>query len=252
VDTAFKLFYASVLTAIVSATMALLDPNTGMSALLYERLFQLSPALAKIPNLEAYIHRGGMALLWAVFYYSRTIATGILAALPPLRRLLAWNRFIEGDWPLVVVDRRNGTLIYYGFMRIGFAGGYLQVKGDDWTPEGRYALPFSSVQTCTLPEMPDTLHYWYKQGEGDRQRGYTFIEFFRRGEVATHMTGEFHDRDHPDVRFYGRKLKYGWFRRRAKTLEQKRLAAKAFADDIMPCIPEIVKNPVNYEWETRL
>ena len=94
-----------------------------------------------------------------------------------------------------------------------------------------------------------TLHYWYTQGAGGHQRGYTYIEFFPRRQVATHHTGVFHDKAHPDVRFYGRKLKYGWFERRKRTTESRRASAKAFTDAIMPRVPTLLKSPVDADWE---
>ena len=230
-DSAFKVFYALILTGIATLGKVLLD---------------YSPVLDQHPVFGSYAHVmivGGMAFL---FYQSRNIASAILAVTPNLRRVLAWRNFIEGDWPLVVVDGKTGALTYAGFLTVGYGSGYLTISGDDWNPDGTHALGFKSMQTYYTE---GTLHYWYMQGEGGRQRGYTFIEFFPRGKVANHFTGVFHDKDHPDVRFYGRKLKYKWFARRLSTMDARKAAALAFATEIMPRIPTMLKSTPDTDWE---
>ncbi len=230
-DSAYKVFYALILTGIAAAGKVLLD---------------LIPVLDKDPRFGSYAHVGAVAVMGFMFFHSQNIAKLMLAVLAPLRRLLAWTNYIEGDWPLVVVDCRDGSLVYYGFLKIAFEKGYLAVSGDDWHPDGTHALGFGSMQTYS---QDHTLHYWYMQGERGLQRGYTFIEFFPRRRVPTHMTGVFHDKGHPDVRFYGRKYRYKWFERRRRTMEQRRMAAKAFADEIMPRVPVLLKGGVDTDWE---
>jgi len=230
-DSAYKSFYALVLT--------------GIAALCY-RVLLLAPEWAKDPQYGPYVYSGVAIVLWFLFVQSRNIASFILAVLPSLRRLLAWNNFIEGDWPLVVIDRTTGQMMYYGFLTVAYKGGYLVVSGDDWNPDGSHAVAFKSMQTYY---SENTLHYWYMQGEGGRQRGYTFIEFFPRSHVATHFTGVFHDKEHPDVRFYGRKQNYKWFARRLKTMGARRAAAEAYAAEVMPRVPVMLKNAVDIDWE---
>lgn len=209
------------------------------------KLLQQSRELEAIPDYGVYANAGVIAVLWVLFSYSRMISDKLLEWLPLVRRLFAGSKHIEGDWPLVVVNGRTGTPIYYGFLSIGFADGQYTVKGHDWHPDGRHALNFSSMQTY---QSHPTLHYWYQQGEGGRQRGYTFIEFFPSDEVPRRHTGVFHDKEHPDVRFYARKLKYGMFQRRLKEMEQKRLAAKAFADEIAPRLTELAQHSIDADW----
>ena len=231
-EQAYKYFYALVLT--------------GIATLGY-RLLEWSTDTAQYPaQYASLVHGAIVAGMGFLFYQSRNIASTILAIMPPLRRLIAWRNYIEGDWPLVVVDGKTGTLTYAGFLTVGYSGGYLTVSGDDWNPDGTHALGFKSKQTYF---SDNTLHYWYEQGEGGRQRGYTFIEFFPRGKVATHHTGVFHDKAHPDVRFYARKLKYKWLSRRLSTMETRKAAARDFAAEIMPRIPTMLKSTPDTDWE---
>ena len=216
----------------------------GIAALCY-RLLVMSPDLPhQHPQYGNFVWPGVAVGLWLLFSQSETI-TRLFLRLRPLRRLLAGRASIEGDWPLVVVNAKTGTLIYYGFMRIGHKAGYIDITGDDWFPNGDHALPFTAIQT---QYRDGVLHYWYEQGEGGQQRGYTYIHFFPSDAVAERYTGVFHDKAHPDVRFYGRKSKYGWFQKRAKSPVDRKLAAKAFCDEIMPNMPGMIKSSVNADW----
>jgi hypothetical protein len=184
-------------------------------------------------------------ILWVLFYFSRPISDKLLEWMPLVRRFLAGRRHIEGDWPLVVVDCASGNLKYYGFLNIGFENGQYTVSGHDWHPDGRHALNFGSVQSY---QSHPTLHYWYQQGERGLQRGYTFIEFFPRDRVPRRHTGVFHDPQHHDVRFYARKLRYKWYQSRLRDMEPRRLAAKAFADEVMPSMPKMIDTSVDVDW----
>ena len=217
----------------------------GIAALCY-RVLLISPDLAQNPDYGRYVWPAVVGVLWLLFSQSHTISRLILETMPWLRRLLAGREFIEGDWPLVVVDVPTGELVYCGFLTIGYKGGYLTVSGNDWRPSGEHALAFKSMQSYY---SEGTLHYWYKQGAGGQQRGYTFIEFFPRDAIAQRHTGAFHDKAHLDVRFYARKLKYGRFERRLKTMEQRRQAALGFGATIMPRMPDLLKAAVDVDWE---
>jgi hypothetical protein len=204
-----------------------------------------APDWAKGTQYQVYAVPALVPLLMVLFRSSRVISDFLLERMGWVRRLFAGRRHIEGDWPLVVVDGKTGVMVYYGFLAIGFKGGQYVVRGQDWTPDGAHALNFGSMQSY---QSESTLHYWYTQGEGGRQRGYTFIEFFPQDEVAQRHTGVFHDKDHPDVRFYARKIKYGWFQKRFKAQERRRVAAKAFADEIAPRLPALVRTGVDADW----
>ncbi len=210
------------------------------------RLLLLSPDWAREPQYGVYVFPSVVAILWLLFSSSRAISDKLLEWLPSVRRAFAGSKHIEGDWPLVVVQATTGTPIYYGFMTIGFRDGQYEVKGHDWHPDGRHALDFKSMQT--YQDHP-TLHYWYRQGTEGRQRGYTFIEFFPKEEkIPKRHTGVFHDKEHLDVRFYSKKITYGWFKPRIKGMEPRRLAAKAFFDEIAPQLPQLVQRSVDADW----
>lgn len=205
----------------------------------------LSPDWARDPDYGVYVVPAVVGILWALFSSSRGISDFLLSRLAPVRRMLAGRSHIEGDWPLVVVDCRTGILFYYGFLNISFQEGQYVVSGHDWYPDGSHALNFHSVQT--YPSHP-TLHYWYRQGEGGRQRGYTFIEFFPTDEVPKRHTGVFHDKEHPDVRFYARRIEYKRGQRRIKGMEPRRQAAAAFAAELEPRLPQLIKTAVDTDW----
>jgi len=209
------------------------------------QLLLLSPKLGEDAQYGHYVQPAVILILWWLFSFSRTISDKLLEWLPLVRRLFAGRKHIEGDWALVVVDGKSGDLIYYGFMKIGFEEGQYAVSGTDWHPEGAHALNYGSVQSY---QSHPTLHYWYLQGERGQQRGYTFIEFFPRDRVPQRQTGVFHDREHPDVRFYSRKLKHKWYQSRLRDMEPRRLAAKAFADEIMPKMPSMIRTGVDADW----
>jgi hypothetical protein len=204
-----------------------------------------APDWSKGTQFQVYAVPALVPLLMILFRSSRAISEFLLERMTWLRRLFAGRRHIEGDWPLVVIDGKSGAMLYYGFMTISFKGGQHVVKGQDWTPDGAHALNFGSMQSY---QSESTLHYWYTQGEGGRQRGYTFIEFFPQDEVAQRHTGVFHDKEHPDVRFYARKVHYDWFQKRFKLQEQKRTVAKSFAEEITPRLPALVRTSVDADW----
>ena len=210
------------------------------------QLLRWSPDWAQEPQYGAYVQPAILLVLWWLFSFSRTISDKVLEWLPPVRRFFARRKHIEGDWPLVVVDGQSGVLVYYGFLAIGFEDGQYAVKGTDWYPDGRHALNFQSMQSY---QLHPTLHYWYTQGERGRQRGYTFIEFFPEDDVPTRHTGVFHDKEHPNVRFYARKIEYRWFQRRIKGMEPRRCAAEKFKDEIMPKVPTMIRTTVDVDWD---
>ena len=184
-----------------------------------------------------------VGLFGFLFFHSHSISHMILEQSPPLRRALAGQRFIEGGWPLVVADRKSGEILYYGYLNVAFKDGALAVWGDDWKPDGTYGQDFRAKQTYLDDE--GTLHYWYEQAD-KQQRGYTFIKFFPLDAVAERQAGVFHDPVHPDVRFYARKMKDG---ESPRSQEERRLAAKAFYDQVKPRLPAMLKTPINIDWE---
>jgi hypothetical protein len=213
--------------------------------LAYQLLLRVNDWTKLDENYGPYIPIVVIGMLWLLFSSSRTISDKLLELMPVVRRAFAGRKHIEGDWPLVVVDSHTGELIYYGFMHIGFEEGQYTVSGTDWHPDGRHALNFRSKQSY---QSHPTLHYWYEQGEGGRQRGYTFIEFFPDDRVPMRLTGVFHDPAHPNVRFYARKLAKPWMQSRIRDMEPRRQAAEAFMKEIMPRIPAIVRNGVDVDW----
>ena len=77
-----------------------------------------------------------LAALALLFRMSNPLAAIVIEKIPLfsrlLRKVLTGKDFIEGDWPLVVVDMQRGEPLYFGFLSIDFRDGQLYVHGDDW------------------------------------------------------------------------------------------------------------------------
>ncbi len=180
----------------------------------------------------------GLALL---FRMSDTLAKVILEKIPllswGLRRLLSGDDFIEGDWPLAVVDMNKQELLYLGFLRIDFRNGQLYVYGDDWRPDGSHAHAFRSMQSLYRNR---TLQYWYEQGASMHRpdmRGYTEIFFFPNDGLAERHAGKFLDPQHTsDIRFYAGKQHYRLFERRITSTEKKLEATRRFWKKLAPTL----------------
>lgn len=185
----------------------------------------------------------GLALLFRISYpLSTVIVEKIPLFSPLLRRLLIGKDFIEGDWPLVVVDMENQQPLYLGFLNIDFRQGQLYVSGDDWRPDGTHAQAFHSVQSLYRNR---TLHYWYEQGESLRDpamRGYTVIYFFPDEGLAKRHAGKFIDVMHTrDIRFYAKKQRYGLFQRHfgEDDVSKKLEAARQLWLELEPKLPSL-------------
>jgi hypothetical protein len=206
---------------------------------------------------EAYRHLaipvvlGGLALL---FRTSDALSNIILGKIPLLsallRRLLSGRHFVEGDWPLAVVDMDNRQLLYFGFLRIDFQGGQIHVEGDDWNVDGTHAHAFRSVQSLYKDH---TLQYWYEQGASLHRpdmRGYTEIYFFPVNALAERHAGKFLDPKHTsDIRFYAEKQPYRLMSVRAPTKDQKLEAARKFWGELQPKISHLQTRDISADFE---
>lgn len=193
-----------------------------------------------------YIRGAAILVLPFLFNQSGFIATLLIEKVPVLsvriRRLLSGKDFIEGDWPLVVMNEDKRTLKYLGFLTIAYEGGQLVVFGNDWHPDGRPAVTFRSQQSKFEGRL---LQYWYAQGATEFEKtqfGYTRIHFFPgQGRVERHA-GEFLDKEHTSPPFFAKRLHYRQFQRRLQTDADKIAAAKAFWADLEPrllAMPEV-------------
>ncbi len=176
---------------------------------------QLQEHSAEYKNYALPAVLAGLALLFRLSYPLSTLVVEKIPFFSPLlRRALIGKDFIEGDWPLIVVDMENEEPLYFGFLNIDFEQGQLYVSGDDWHPDGSHAQAFHSVQSLYRNR---TLHYWYEQGESLRDpamRGYTFIYFFPNEAMPKRHAGKFLDVMHTkDIRFYAKKQHYKLFER---------------------------------------
>lgn len=192
----------------------------------------------------------GLALL---FRLSDALSNAIVENIPVLsallRRALSGSEFVEGDWPLAVVDMEKQALLYLGFLRITFKNGQTYVIGDDWTPDGNHAHGFHSVQSLCRDHM---LRYWYEQGASRHEpdmRGYTEIYFFPKGEIAQRHAGKFLDPKHTtDIRFYAVRQSYRFGSRRLRSAEEKINAARELWLTIAPKLSRLQSQKISSDF----
>ena len=225
--------------------------HAAIAALCWQVLSHLNDVEAYITNLKPFLTEyrsftvpcvvAGLALM---FRASDKLANLLLEKVPlvswTLRRVLSRRDFIEGDWPLVVLDMATQRLLYLGFLRITFKNGQIFVHGDDWVPDGEHCQAFHSVQSLYRGQ---TLQYWYEQGASlhkPEMRGFTEIYFFPKYARAERHAGKFLDPKHTsDIRFYADRQRYGVFERRYQTVEQKLAAARKLWAQIEPRVAQI-------------
>ena len=184
-----------------------------------------------IADYKQYAIPAVLASLALLFRMSDRLSKVIVEKIPffsrLLRRILSGHEFIEGDWPLVVVDMEKQAPLYFGFLRIDFKDGQPYVFGDDWHTGGAHAHAFHSMQSRYRDH---TLQYWYEQGASlhhPDMRGYTEIFFFPKNALPERHAGKFLDPRHTsDIRFYAEKRRYRMFEPRLKSKEQKFEAAR--------------------------
>lgn len=213
---------------------------------------QLQVSIAEYKNLAL---PAMLAELGLLFRMSNPLAQVVIEKIPffsrMLRKLLTGKDFIEGDWPLVVVDMQRGEPIYFGFLSIDFRDGQLYVYGDDWHTDGNHAMAFQSVQSLYRNRM---LQYWYEQGQSlhsAEMRGYTEMYFFPMQGAAKRHAGKFLDVHHTsDIRFYATKLHYKRFERRygPDDVSKKLEAAHQLWIELQPKLPMLRERAISADF----
>ena len=196
---------------------------------------------------------GALAALPVSFRSSDKFASTLIEKIPGvsrwLRRVLSGKDYLEGDWPLVVVDANDGKPLLVGLLNIEYKGGKLVVSGNDWNPDGTRALTFRSLQSQYENGL---LQYFYEQGPDPRQptmRGYTEIYFFPTDAPPVRHAGEFLDKEHGrPMRFYARKLIAKRGAARPKTDKDRIAAAQNFLREIEAGLPAMVKRKIDSDW----
>ena len=195
---------------------------------------------------DKYFALATLPILTFLFQNSDFLVAIVLERIPVvsyrLRRLFAGTDFIEGDWPLVVVDADTMELKYYGFLSIAFENRELRVFGTDWKPDLTHAHDFTSKQSSYADGR---VQYWYEQGENGAMRGYTEIFFFPRKTLAQRLSGEFLDQNHRH-RFYARRINDVPL----ELPEKARIAeAKKVWESVQPNLKSIVGRAISVDWE---
>ena len=204
--------------------------HTCIAALLYLFLRNV-PAIQQSAYAD-YFKGGALLLLPFLFNRSAFIANFLIEKVPvisaAIRRLLSGSDFIEGDWPLVVMQADGRSLKYLGFLSITYENGQLVVAGEDWNPDGTPAVKFRSQQSSYSGRK---LQYWYAQGASAHEPsmfGYTRIYFFpAHGRIERHA-GEFLDKENASPPFYAKRVRYKRFQRRLRDRQEKFDAAKNY------------------------
>jgi hypothetical protein len=214
--------------------------HAGIAGLLY--LFLRYVAVIDQYAYADYIRGAALLVLPFLFNRSTLIANLLIEKVPVLsvaiRRLLSGTDFIEGDWPLVVMERDMRTPKYFGFLTITYQDSQLLVYGDDWNLDGTPGVKFRSQQSTYADRK---LQYWYAQGATmfePTMFGYTRIYFFpERGRIKRHA-GEFLDKQHISQPFFATRIRYKAFQRRLNDDHKKFEAAKRFWETIEPKIKD--------------
>lgn len=208
--------------------------HAGIAALLY--FFISHSDLLNGLEYANYIRAAVLVVLPFLFVQSNRISDFLVEKVPivsvAIRRFFSGQDFIEGDWPLVVIEADGVTPKYFGFMTIAYKGGQLSIFGDDWKPDGSPAVKFRSQQSQYDNRI---LQYWYAQGatlHAPAMFGYTRIYFFPETGRIERQAGEFLDKEHQSQRFFAKRLHYGPFKKRLTGREAKFEAAKHFWSEI--------------------
>jgi hypothetical protein len=208
----------------------------------------LSRTFQELSHSAEYGQWAALALapvLATLFKFSDELAIVLIEKIPVvsplLRRALAGEDFIEGDWPLVVVGEKTGELIYLGFLTISHEKGELRVDGVDWRPDGVTAHAFHSEQARYSRRL---LQYWYGQGVNNQMRGYTEIYFFPRKGRAQRLAGEFLDKQHAAVRFYALRVSP-----QSRSVGEKIAEAKKVWASLAPDMARMLQQDVSLDWE---
>jgi len=227
--------------------------HAGVASVCWLVLENLDWLKAHIADYREYALPLILAGLVLLFRTSDFLSTFIVEKVPlisaALRRMLSGASFIEGDWPLVVVDMERLAPLYLGFLNIGFRDGQPYVHGDDWKMDGAHAHAFHSVQSM---QRDHTLQYWYEQGASAHRpdmRGYTEIFFFPRNALAERHAGKFLDPKHTsDIRFYATRRRYRTFERRIRSKDEKLAAACELWSEIEPALPRLRERDISADF----
>jgi len=208
-----------------------------------------------LADYKTYALPAVLAALALLFRMSDTLSKTILEKIPffsrALRRFLSGKDYIEGDWPLVVIDMAKQELLYLGFLRIVYSDNQLCVSGDDWYPDGNHAQAFRSMQSLYRDRI---LRYWYEQGAPPYKmdmHGYTEIYFFPAEGLAKRHAGKFLDTQHiSDIRFYAKKHRYRPFQRRfgPDDVSGKLKAARELWEQLEPRLVQLRDRSINTDF----
>lgn len=243
----YRIVHSAVHAGIAAVCYAVLKHVNELEAY----IVTYKPILTEYKGFAVPAMIAGLAMLFRV---SDKLSGIIIEKIPlfsrALRRVLSGRKFIEGDWPLVVVDMAAKRLLYLGFLTISFDKGQLYVYGNDWKPDGGHAMEFESKQSL---QGECKLQYWYEQGPSlhdVKMRGYTEIFFFPRTSRPERHAGKFLDASHTtDIRFYAERKRYRWFQRRLRRKPDQFSAAQDLWGRLEPRLAQLADREISSDFE---
>lgn len=248
----FAIVRTAVNAAIAGICLVLLHSSerlVGQGVLYVADKTPLNPDQTRLAAFGALV-----ALLMFLFRFTDRLSNALIGSIPvfspALRYVLSGRRHIEGDWPLVVVNAKTGQLLLEGFLNIDYRDGELHVSGKDWTPTGELALRFRSLRSTYDRNV---LRYFYEQHQDLSKPpmfGYTEIYFFPEDARGERHAGEFLDKvNEVPLRFYAKRLRGGLTNRRLRKDAERRAAARQFSAEIAPRLADILRQPIDVDWE---
>lgn len=222
----------------------------GLCWWVLQHLEQFQAYIADYKQYAIPIVLAGLAIL---FRLSDTLSSIVVEKIPifsrVLRRILSGNEYIEGDWPLVVVDIEKQSPIYFGVLCIDFKDGQYYIYGNDWNIDGTLVHSFHSKQSLYSNHK---LQYWYEQGvsmHAPDMRGYTEIFFFPTSGLAERHAGKFLDTSHTgDVRFYSIKKQYRMFSKVPASKKEMLRCAQEIWTTLESQFGDLRKRPISVDF----
>ncbi|HEV2817639.1 MAG TPA: hypothetical protein VGW40_10530 [Allosphingosinicella sp.] len=167
----------------------LLNPTIVATAFLTQNLFQRKFEAAGIGGLYliAPITLSVAGMVLADYLYD-----SVLEASRRLRRVLAGEHYIEGDWANVVIclDKPD-TVESVEYCRIRYLDGQFCLTGDTYSTDGTWIGNFHS-EGSMYNDRSRELEYFYKVGIG-RTGGYALIQFSPLDSAPTQFICRYFD-----------------------------------------------------------
>ena len=219
-----------------------INPTVVTLAFLSQSFFEAQFEALKIGSfaLVAPISLSVIGMVFAESAYERLVDGSRL-----LRKFLAGEHYIEGDWVNVVIClARPDVIESVEYCRIRYEQGHFVLTGDTFTKEGTWIGNFHT-EGSMYNEKARELEYFYKVGI-NRTGGYAMIQFAPKDAIPTQFVCRYFDEtcDAPYITV-GKRASHRF--RNHDTKKRGELAVKV-EEELKPfAISEIRKLPTNPE-----